>query len=151
MNLNSMKKIIFSFAFAFPFLIFAQQAPTQSLWKTLANVTFTKVLDEEYGYHISYPVFSEETKALDGKEVIVKGYIIPLEEELGYFAFSAFPYQNCFFCGNAGPETVMEVYAKSEIDYTPKAVRLKGRLKLNRDDMIEHLMYILEDAEVVSE
>jgi hypothetical protein len=143
------KKISLIFLLVCTISAFAQNNPTPNLWKTLANVKFAKVLDKEYGYHVSYPVFSEEIKALDGKEVIVKGYIIPLEDELGYFAFSAFPYQNCFFCGNAGMETVMEVYAKDELDYTPKAVRIKGKLKLNNEDMIDHLMYILEDAEVV--
>ncbi len=128
---------------------FAQNDPTPNLWRTLADVSFTKILDQEYGYQVSYPVFSDEIQALDGKEVIVKGYIIPMEEDLGYFALSAFPYQNCFFCGNAGMETVMEVYPKKELDYTPKAVRIKGRLKLNKEDMLDHLMYILEDAEVV--
>jgi hypothetical protein len=143
------KKISLILLVVFSVGLFAQNNPTPNLWKTLANVRFAKVLDKEYGYHVSYPVFSEEIKALDGQEVIVKGYIIPLEEELGYFAFSAFPYQNCFFCGNAGMETVMEVYAKEELDYTPKAIRIKGKLKLNNEDMIDHLMYILEDAEIV--
>ena len=129
--------------------LFAQNDPTPDLWRTLADVRFSKVLDKEFGYHVSYPVFSEEIKDLDGKEIIVRGYIIPLEEDLGYFALSAFPYQSCFFCGNAGMETVMEVYPKKEFDYTPKAVRVKGRLRLNNEDMIDHLMYILEDAEIV--
>lgn len=129
--------------------VLGQQVNPPNLWLTLAKVSFTKIMDKELGYYISYPEFPEEIKALDGQEIEIRGYIIPLEEDLGYFAFSAFPYQNCFFCGNAGPETVMEVYADKPIDYTPKSIKLRGRLELNEEDIIEHLMYVLRDAEVV--
>ena len=128
---------------------FGQTAKTPNLWLTLAKVSFTKIMDRDLGYYISYPEFPAEIKALNGQEIEIRGYIIPLEEDLGYFAFSAFPYQNCFFCGNAGPETVMEVYTDQEIDYTPKSIKLRGRLELNETDIIEHLMYVLKDAEVV--
>ena len=54
----------------------------------------------------------------------------------------------CFFCGGAGPETIMEVYTKEEIDYTAEAVIVKGVLKLNDSD-INRLIYALEDVELV--
>lgn len=120
-------------------------------WKMLASITFNRIYDKEMGYHVSYPVFPQELKALQGKSVSIKGYIVPIEENTGYFALSAFPYQNCFFCGNAGIESVIEIYANKPIAYTTKPVKVTGKLELNDKDLLEHLIYILRDVKVVAE
>ncbi len=76
----------------------AQSATTESLWKTLAKITYKKEYDEFLGFKIDKPVFSEEIKALNGKEVTVKGFIIPVEGYKSHkeFILSAFPYTMCF-------------------------------------------------------
>ncbi len=123
---------------------------SKSLWKTLAKITYKKKYDELMGFKIDIPVFSDQIKALEGKEVTVKGYIIPVEGYKSHkeFIFSAFPYNMCFFCGGAGPETVMEVLATEGVEYTAEQVVLKGKLSLNDED-INHLMYLLTDAVIV--
>jgi hypothetical protein len=57
----------------------------------------------------------------------------------------------CFFCGGAGPESIVEVNFAREL---PKfqiddLVTVKGKLKLNIDDM-DHVNFILTDAVVIS-
>lgn len=133
-------------------IAFVINAQAQSVWKTLANVKYKTRYDEVLKYEVDYPDFAEEIEALEGKTIEVKGYMVPLEEYLGskFFVLSALPYNVCFFCGAAGPETVMEIYTKVEIDFTEKPVRLKGRLELNDNDY-DHLMYILRDAEFIDE
>jgi hypothetical protein len=128
--------------------ISAQDA--KSLWTTLAKVTFKKQYDEMLGFKVDVPVFSPEIKAMEGKVVEIKGYIIPVEGYRGQkeFVFSAFPYNMCFFCGGAGPETVMEVISKEPIKYTTEAITIKGKLDLNAND-INRLMYGLKDAELI--
>ncbi len=128
----------------------AQSGQEESLWKTLAKITYKKEYDEFLGFKIDKPVFSEQIHALDGKEVTVKGFIIPVE---GYkdhkeFIFSAFPYSMCFFCGGAGPESVMEVVASEPVEYTAESITITGILKLNADD-VNKLMYALTDARMV--
>ena len=127
-----------------------QPKKSKSLWKTLAKITYKKKFDELMGFKIDVPVFSEPIKKLEGKEVEVKGYIIPVEGYKSHkeFIFSAFPYNMCFFCGGAGPETVMEVQATEGVEYTAEQVWLKGKLKLNDED-VNHLMYLLEDAVLI--
>lgn len=124
----------------------------KNLWRTLAKITFKKEYDELMGFKIDVPVFSEAIEALAGKEVTIKGYIIPVEGYKGHkeFILSAFPYNMCFFCGGAGPETVMEVVAKEEIEYSAEAVTIKGKLELNDAD-INRLMFALSDAVLVEE
>lgn len=122
-------------------------AQDRSIWKILANVNYKTRFDEKLKYEVDYPVFGEESKALEGKIVKVKGYMVPLDEYRGhnFFVLSALPYNVCFFCGAAGPETVMEVYTKEDVEFSEKPIWVKGRLKLNDNDY-DHLMYILEDA-----
>ena len=125
------------------------QAPTESLWKTLARITYKKEYDEFLGFKIDKPVFSDQIKALNGKEITIRGYIIPVEGYKGHkeFILSAFPYSMCFFCGGAGPESVMEVMAIEPIEYSAEPVVIKGKLKLNYDD-VNKLMYSMTDAKL---
>lgn len=118
-------------------------------WKTLAKVSIEKRFDEVMNFEIDYPTFSAEVKALDGKEVTLKGWMIPLDELRGenYFVLSALPFANCFFCGGAGPETVVEVFTKKDYDFTEDRVTVTGVLQLNADDPTQ-LMYVMTDAEV---
>ncbi len=143
-----MKKILFILLNVIAISAFSQTALKDNTWKTLSKITFKKEYDETLGMKIDIPVFGSEIKALSGKEVTVKGYIIPTD---GYksqkeFVFSAFPYNMCFFCGGAGPETVMEVSSKTPIIYTSEPIYLKGILKLNGSD-INRLIYTLDKAE----
>ncbi|MCR9287269.1 MAG: hypothetical protein NXI23_07810 [Bacteroidetes bacterium] len=138
--------------FAFTAVSHEAFAQTENLWKTLSKITFRKEYDEMLGFKIDVPVFSENVQNLEGKEVTVKGYIIPVEGYKGHkeFIFSAYPYAMCFFCGGAGPETVMEVVADEAIQYTAEAITLTGKLSLNADD-INRLLYALSDAKLVTE
>lgn len=128
----------------------AQVPVTENLWKTLQKITYIKDYDEFLGFKVDKPVFSEAIKALEGKEVTVKGFIIPLEGYKGSkeFIFSAFPYANCFFCGGAGPESVMEVTATDPINYTAESIVLKGKLVLNSKD-VNKLMFAITGAKQV--
>ncbi len=127
-----------------------EAAKTPSLWKTLAKITYKKQFDELMGFKVDVPVFSEAVKALDGQEVQVRGYIIPIEGYKSHteFILSAYPYNMCFFCGGAGPETVMEVTSVEGIEYTAEPITIKGILRLNDSD-INKLMYALEQVELV--
>lgn len=131
----------------------AFQAQAQgTTWKTLSKITFKKEYNEMMGFKVDVPVFSEAVLAMEGKEVDVRGYIIPVEGYKGHkeFIFSAYPYNMCFFCGGAGPETVMEVFAQESIEYTAEPITIRGKLELNTDD-INRLIYALTDVVQVEE
>ncbi|MBK7635588.1 MAG: DUF3299 domain-containing protein [Saprospiraceae bacterium] len=130
--------------------MYAQQPLTDNIWKTLSKISYKKEYDELMGFKIDKPVFGESVKALEGKEITIKGYIIPVEGYKSHkeFIFSAFPYSMCFFCGGAGPETVMEVEATEGIKYSADAIIIKGIMKLNDKD-INRLMYKLVNAKLV--
>ncbi len=112
-----------------------------ALWNLLRNVTY-KATNIFYEAH-----FSDELQALEGQEVSLKGFIIPLEESLEstHFVLSYFPYASCFFCGGSGPESVVEVHAQKPVAFTDKPVVIRGILRLNSDDP-EQLFFALDDA-----
>ena len=123
-----------------------------SVWKPLADVEIQDRYDEAAGYEVSYPVFGEQAKRLNGQQIEVTGYMIPFEVYLKpqYFILSALPIAACFFCGGAGPETVMEVFSQESIELTDEVIRLRGRLELNASNP-DRMMYILRDAELIED
>lgn len=124
-------------------------------WQLLAKVEFKEFFNKEADAFVPYPVFHPHIKALNGKTIVVKGYVIPMEEtgDETILVLSANPFSQCFFCGNAGPESVMDIKLKG--DNLPRfkqdqVTGFKGRLRLNDSDLY-YLNYILEEAEVVKE
>jgi len=140
-----MRPFIICLLLAVPIGLLAQN--DTPVWKTLAKISYKKDYDELLGFKVDKPVFSEDVKALAGQEIVLKGYIIPVQgyESQTEFIFSAFPYNMCFFCGGAGPETVVEVVANEGIKYTADPIVIKGKLNLNDKD-VNRLMYQLTDV-----
>lgn len=121
-------------------------------WKTLADIDFRHSWVEELGMEVPFPVFGERVKALEGRSVQVQGYLIPLSEtgDETIIVLSAFPYTQCFFCGGAGPESVIDILPAKDPGELKmdQIVTFRGRLKLNDSDF-DYLNYILEEAELV--
>jgi len=143
------KKIILAITISLFFIsnIFSQNIIT---WELLKNVEFDEIWSEEFQAYYMVPKFSESVKEMDGKEVQIRGFIIPVDIVQDYYVLSANPYSSCFFCGQAGPESVMEIQMikKYEGLRMDQVITYKGTLKLNVDDIYQ-LNYILEDAEIV--
>jgi hypothetical protein len=122
--------------------LFAQNS---NMWNTLSKVTIRT--ETKAGQTIDVPIFSEELKKWNGKEITLKGYIIPLEElkKQHYFVLSRYPFSLCYFCGGAGVETVIEVNIQKPIPFTEEAITVKGILQLN-DKSPNHLIFVLNNA-----
>lgn len=119
-------------------------------WKTLQDVTFTEKYYKEAEAWFLFPNFGQSLRNLNGKIVEIKGYVIPIDAENGMYALSAFPFSSCYFCGGAGPESVMSLkLKKGHRRYrTDDVVTFRGRFELNDKD-INDFNYILRQAEEV--
>jgi hypothetical protein len=109
---------------------------------------YFKQLDETY----LSPVFPPSIKAKVGGEVSLSGYYMPFDMDEHRVILSKYPYAACFFCGGAGPESVVEVVF---IDNAPKlevddVISVKGKLRLNDKD-VERMNFILYDAVVLEQ
>ena len=127
-----------------------QQDPIVLKWEDLIDINYKVRYFESLEMDVNAPVFGKTQKALDGKKVIIKGFVIPFDENMEYLSLSANPYASCFFCGNASPASVISMYMKDgtkryQIDDFKS---FKGTLHLNYDDPNEFI-YILKDAEEV--
>lgn len=137
--------VVFFFCVSFSF---AQKFDT---WHEFAKTKFEPKYYENLGEYVYYPTFTPELNARVGKEITIEGYYVPFAPEgESYIILSKFPMSQCFFCGGSGPESVTEVvFAKDpgrfEVD---DLITVKGKLKLNRDDL-DHVNFIITDAILV--
>ncbi len=122
----------------------------------LSKVSFTEKYFEEVGGNLLFPEFSEEVKSFAGKRVHISGYVIPVEpagpDTPARYVLSANPFASCFFCGNAGPESVIELELKDreQLFYTDDYYSFVGKFSLNDSD-INKLNYQLIGAAVFQE
>ncbi|MEO0470499.1 MAG: hypothetical protein AAF206_12815 [Bacteroidota bacterium] len=114
-------------------------------WEDLADVRFEQKLYPEINETLLFPNFGENVKALAGKKVAISGYVMPLSTNNDHYALSANPFSSCFFCGGAGPETVLELdlVSYNTLYFTDEFTTFSGTLRLNDQD-IDRLNYILE-------
>lgn len=143
-----------SFPFWIAILLFSGlsvQGTAQKMitWDQLTDVKFTKKYSDEFDIELLEASFGPSVKALDGTEIIIKGYIIPLDPLGTQYVISRNPMASCFFCGGSGPETVAELrlHPKSIRRYaTDEIWSFKGTLMLNEKNS-ESLNYVILNAE----
>lgn len=121
----------------------------KNFWHVLAEVGFKK--EKKNGYEVEVPLFSNHLKSWNGKKIKLKGYVIPVGEvgDESKFMFSSLPFNVCYFCGAAGPETIMEVESAQKVKFTSQAIWMEGILQLNEKDPDRHI-YILKTAKVIT-
>lgn len=123
------------------------QAPLDVQWETLANLDFKKKWNDEFKMNMEFPVFGTDIKKLAGKSISIAGFLIPVTTYGNEYVLSQNPYAGCYFCGNAGIESVMELKFKNNaIRYKlDKYVVLQGTLQLNDKDATQFI-YTLNNA-----
>lgn len=116
-------------------------------WHTLSDVSFKEQYVADLDMYYWKPTFGASVKAMQGKEVYITGYVIPVDLDENFYVISRYPYAQCFFCGGAGPESVVDLrFAGKNRRYkTDERLTFKGRLALNATDVYQ-MNYILEDA-----
>jgi len=109
-------------------------------WRTLAQVQAVQVKDRVV------PQFSKNVTALDREEVKLQGFMMPLEmgEKQKRFLLVAMP-PSCAFCLPGGPDSVVEVLAKTPVKYGFDPIVVRGRFVVLKDDSLG-LYYRLTDA-----
>lgn len=117
-------------------------------WKLLGMIKFVKKPNKDYPEGVMFPVINSTLKAKNKKRIAMSGFIVPIDNTT--FALSKNVFASCFFCGQAGPETIMGIKFKGS---TPKLktdqyVTLEGNFRVNETD-VEDWIYHIEDAVIV--
>ena len=140
-----------NFAFLVCLLCFYSTASAQSrlTWQQLADVSIEKTEDKENFITYNEATFGEDLQALDSTDVYISGYLIPIDAMGLTYALSRNPNASCFFCGGAGPETVILLRVKPE-NYkryaTDTRMTFAGSLRMNENDR-DSFIYVLKEAE----
>lgn len=125
------------------------EKPVKAHWFTLSTIP----LDGSWkpNQEPPFPLFTEQVKKLDGKMVSVEGYAIPLDPGGNQITLSANPFSACFFCGKAGPASIMTVLFSSPEKglHTDDYIYLTGLMRLNYADPSSPY-YTLEHAKLTS-
>lgn len=136
-----------SFGVSATLLAYPPAPPMELTWKMLTDVQFKDVYVAELDSYYWKPTFGPAVKAMEGKEVFITGYMIPVDYDENFYVISRYPYANCFFCGGGGPESVVDLRlsGKHRVYKTDERLTFKGKLKLNADNIYE-MNYILLNA-----
>ena len=134
-------------------LFFLIITPSQvSGWEIFSKTRFEWEYVEELEMEAEIPIFDEKIKSLEGKEIMLTGYYLPLDIDGNRIIISQLPYASCFFCGGgAGLESVAEIHFEADPPQfrLDELVTVKGRLKLNAREY-DKLVFIITDASVSS-
>jgi hypothetical protein len=110
-------------------------------WEVLAETSLDRM---------SRPTFAKYLKELDGKQVVLRGYLQPLGEgsDLGSFLLIENPV-GCWYCEM--PEmtgiVLVEMPPGRIGKYTREPIRVTGKLQLNATDP-ENFLYLIREAKV---
>lgn len=128
----------------------SSMAQSDLSWDILSDVTFEEQYLEESDTYWLIPSFGDFIKLYEKQEVTIEGYLIVIDIDENFFVLSKYPYSACFFCGAAGPDSIVELQLDQKLRgvQTDQKVRVRGRLSLNKSD-IEHFNYILTQASVI--
>ncbi len=124
-------------------------------WDLLLNDIKVKYVYHDY-YETYFPIvkFGKELKKLDGQQLELEGFFLPVDVTGAVLVLSYNPMSTCFFCTGSGIETIIEIDAKPELIKkfnnlkTDNFIKVRGNFKLNNENY-EHLVYILNDAELI--
>lgn len=127
-------------------------------WKALGRITIVKHenTDNRFGRGVAYfaePVVAPEVKALVGRTVKVKGYVLPRQPQDGNsrFLVSALPAADEDGCTNGGRETFVDVVMPgTTVPKLDALVTVEGTLMLFDINQWGGYIYRLVDPKLVS-
>lgn len=105
--------------------------PTKVSWQRLADVQFTRKLNQEVSMYFLYPTFGPSVNALKGKEISIKGYLIPLDPDQICMCFPLSQWL-CAFSVVAPDQNLLLNYSSTIVDSTLRPTRSgqsKARLR----------------------
>lgn len=114
-------------------------------WGMLGKIKYVTKPHKDYPDGVMFPIVDPQLKAMKGKQITISGFIIPIDNVS--YALSKNVFAQCFFCGQAGPETIMGIQFKDlkKRLKTDQYVTLVGNFRYNEND-IEDWIYHIDNA-----
>jgi uncharacterized protein len=112
-------------------------------WSILSKAKTVQKADKKLG-----PLFTQEIKELDTRELKLYGFMMPLDggtTKQKRFLLTAWP-PHCGFCMPGGPEMMVEVVADKSIEFTMEPIVVSGKFAVLENDVV---YYRLTKAQLV--
>lgn len=111
-------------------------------WKLLSQIKYLKKPSKDYPEGVMYPVINPTLKAKNKKPITMSGFIIPIDNK--NYALSKNVFASCFFCGQAGPETIMGIKFKNPGTKlkTDQYVTIQGTFRYNDADVDDWIYHV---------
>lgn len=122
--------------------------PKSDLWPKLAACKIDKhYLEGMYGIH-----YTPEISAMEGKQVTLDGFVVPLEatDKFSHFLLSVRA-PSCPYCPPAAPNEMAEVFSKTPITWSEQSVSIRGTLKLGKEKNSDGIFFQLTDATPITD
>ncbi len=97
------------------------------------------------------PIFKDEIKKLESKEILVQGYMFPLDqaEKQSLFLLIPFPL-SCPYHPHVSSNLLLEIHAENPVLFSYDPVNIKGELELVPKDDEYNVFFRLNNAKLVS-
>ena len=96
------------------------------------------------------PEFSPEIKLLENKQILIQGYMFPLDQGDKQRTFLLLPFPvTCPYHVHASSNLIIEVHAKKPVNYSYEAINISGKLELVPDDDLYNIFFRLKEAKIV--
>ncbi len=96
------------------------------------------------------PIFTDELKKLDGQNILIQGYMFPLdpEEKQSTFLLGPFPV-SCPFHYHVTPNLIIEIHAAKRIAFSYDPIKIRGRLELVPKDDEYNVFFRIQNANFI--
>ncbi|GGG92049.1 hypothetical protein GCM10011416_06090 [Polaribacter pacificus] len=91
------------------FVINNSYGQIKTSWKDIIDIYAKEVIFSEKNPAKAIKGQGKSLKDIEGKKISITGYFLDLDPDGEWFMISKNPFATCFFCGGAGPETVLEL------------------------------------------
>lgn len=98
------------------------------------------------------PNFTDEIKKLNSKEILVQGYMFPLDQEEKQSTFLLVPFPlSCPYHPHVMSNLIIEIHATNPIDFSYDPINIKGKLELVPKDDEFNIFFRIKNAKSVSQ
>ena len=130
--------------------LFSNSAYSQKsvVWKDIMDIYAKEVRFSEKNPTLAIKGQGMSLKDIEGKKISITGYFLDLDPDGEWFMVSKNPFATCFFCGGAGPETVIELLKYKNVKKkfkTDDIVTVTGTIKMIAESE-EDVGFVLQNA-----
>ena len=92
--------------------------------------------------------YTPEVKAMDGKQISIDGFMLPLESTVNFSHFLlSFRSPSCPYCPPGAANEIVEVFTKAPMKWSDELTSMRGTLRLADSKNDNGIFYQLKDAE----